>query len=188
MATKQLNINGTTGVAAIVAYSGAATTLADPFNNRDSVYFHSNYQYLQFRAEYTPADLTFSAVNRAYYTWADSGGKSGGCFITTACTEVLGMDDYCHELVTLRRFRNKHMFTRFDLALRVMWYYENAPKICNILKARDDANEVFTTMYNDYILPSVEAVDAGDMDKAAEIYEQGVRFAAEKAGVNLGKC
>jgi hypothetical protein len=179
-------IDGSNGTVCIVNYANASNARTDPYGNLDDVYLHSSLEYLQFRETITSNSVSFSAVSRAYYTWADSGGKGGGCFITTACTEFMGLDDYCHELVTLRRFRDKHMFTSFDRVKQVMWYYENAPKIVTKLKARDDAEDVFTTMYHDYILPSVEAVDAGEMDKAAAIYETGVRYAAEKAGVSLG--
>lgn len=185
MPSKQMFIDGKTGVACIVGYNNATNARLDPANNIDDVYLHSGLAYLQFRAAYGPGNVSFGGVARAYYTW-DDGGKGGGCFITTACTEFMGLDDYCHELRALRKFRNDHMFTRFELALRVMWYYENAPRICGILRAKPDAKEIFERMYREYIVPSVQAYEAGDMDKAAEIYEQGVLYAAKKAEVQVG--
>lgn len=185
MPDKQLYIDGANGVACIVGYGNATNARTDPLNNLDDVYLHSDLQYLQFQETIT-GTVYFSDVPRSYYTWSD-GGKGGLCFLTTACVEYMGLDDYCDELLTLRRFRDKHMMTNVDGAMKVMWYYDNAPTIVRNLKARNDAKEVFCEMFRDYIKPSVDAIDAGDMKLAEEIYERGVRFSAEKAGVPIGK-
>ena len=34
------------------------------------------------------------------------GNDSGGCFLTSACTEARGLPDDCHELTVLRSFRD----------------------------------------------------------------------------------
>ena len=37
------------------------------------------------------------------------GNDSGGCFLTSACTEARGLPDDCHELTVLRSFRDGYL-------------------------------------------------------------------------------
>ena len=37
------------------------------------------------------------------------GNDSGGCFLTSACTEARGLPDDCHELTVLRAFRDGYL-------------------------------------------------------------------------------
>src|SRR3990170_3339642 len=52
-----------------------------------------------------------------------------GCFITTACCKVLGLDDDCFELRTLRRYRDEVLAKRPGGAADIAAYYELAPLI-----------------------------------------------------------
>jgi hypothetical protein len=80
------------------------------------------------------------------------------CFITTACCEVLGLDDNCFELRSLRRYRD-HVLTRTpggpDAIAR---YYRLAPAL--LARLRADSNGFDHTMqvvYARYVMPSALA-------------------------------
>ncbi len=49
----------------------------------------------------------------------------GGCFITTACCEVLGLDDDCFELRTLRRYRDQVLAARPGGDADIARYYSS---------------------------------------------------------------
>ena len=53
----------------------------------------------------------------------------GGCFITTACCETLGLDDDCFELAVLRRYRDQVLAKRPGGKADIARYYELAPLI-----------------------------------------------------------
>jgi hypothetical protein len=146
----------------------------------DDVYFHTDFEYLQFK-ESISANVTLPYVPVSYYTWSDGGGCGGGCYITTATVEVMGLDDDCYELQRLRYFRDKHMMSTIDGCRKVDEYYTNAPAIVDRLKSAPDKVEFFTDIFNNFIVPAVEAIDNENYELAQEIYEQGVMACSAKA-------
>jgi hypothetical protein len=72
--------------------------------------------------------------------------KKSGCYITTAVCKINGLPDDCHELKTLRSFRdNVLMQTREGRAL-VAHYYEIAPGIAARLHDSDQVASVWQTV------------------------------------------
>lgn len=67
MPTKQMYLDGTTGVACIVNYDNAEDARLDPLANIDDVFFHSEIPYVRIKEEFT-ASTTFSAVSLSYGT------------------------------------------------------------------------------------------------------------------------
>ena len=58
---------------------------------------------------------------------------SGGCFLTTACTEAKGLPDNCRELETLRHFRDNYMMNVPEGKADIAHYYKTAPSIVNAI-------------------------------------------------------
>ena len=54
---------------------------------------------------------------------------SGGCFLTTACTEAKGLPDNCRELETLRHFRDNYMMNVPEGKADIAHYYKTAPSV-----------------------------------------------------------
>ena len=186
MANRQLYVNGNDGVVSIVNYNNATNARTDPNANLDDVYFHTSLQYLQLKETLGPVNITLPQVNQSYFTWSDGGGGcGGGCYITTACVEVMGLEDDCHELRALRKFRDKHMLATIENCMKVADYYIHAPAIVSILDAREDKELFYKDVYKRFILKAVEAIDNYDYDIAMEIYEQGVKHCADAAGVKI---
>lgn len=184
MPDKQLYIDGTAGTVSIVNYSNAVDARVSPLSNLDDVYFHSSLPYLQLKGEVGPTNVTLSYKAREYYYWDDGG--CGGCFITQACVDTMGLADDDRVLATLRMFRDKYMLSDIERCMKVADYYLMAPKIVEAISKREDKRQVYERMYHDYVLPAVAAIDNLDYELAMKIYTDGVRFSAEAAGVEIG--
>jgi hypothetical protein len=182
MATKTLMMDGQSGVVAIVSYgygSQGSWALLYPEYYRDQVFFHSAYRYLQpDPVGASSTQVTFPQRDITYYTW--SSGGCGGCFITTAVVEFMGGADDGDELTTLRKFRDEYMNAKNVDKLK--WYYKNAPRIVEKLKALPNAEFIFKNMYASFIKPSVDLVKQDRLQEAEYMYALGVAYATEMAG------
>lgn len=114
------------------------------------------------RAAQQETNASIAASNNA-------ASQGGGCYITTAVCESLGLGDDCDILQTLRKFRDEHMGGKS--ALRE--YYETAPGIVTRINARKDARECYRQLLRRYILPSCAMIRAGFYDAAFRIYKTG---------------
>jgi len=57
---------------------------------------------------------------------------SGGCYLTTACCQHMGLPDNCEELEVLRKFRDEYV-----PAILVVEYYKTAPSIVPMLTDKE---------------------------------------------------
>lgn len=83
-----------------------------------------------------------------------------GCFITTACCEVLGLGENCFELRALRRYRDQILAKRPGGAGEIAAYYVLAPEILARIPRRCRAARL-RSIYARYILPSALAAKFG---------------------------
>ena len=97
----------------------------------------------------------------------------GGCFITAATCEVLGLDNDCFELVALRRYRDQVLAGRPGGAADIARYYELAPLILARMpecmrRAR------LCLLYARFILPASLAAQLGFDTLAYRLYRNMV--------------
>jgi hypothetical protein len=104
--------------------------------------------------------------------------KSGNCFLTTACTQARGLPDDCHELTTLRRFRDEHLLAQPDGGTLVTAYYTHAPSIVHAIRRRRDEEELLARIYG-VIEGCVGAIEAGDQASALRMYCELMRLLME---------
>ena len=76
------------------------------------------------------------------------GNDSGGCFLTSACTEARGLPDDCHELTVLRAFRDGYLRSQPEGEAEIAEYYAVAPKIVDAIRSKADAMEAFDAIYS----------------------------------------
>lgn len=92
-----------------------------------------------------------------------------GCFLTTACCEVLGLPDDCFELRTLRRYRDETLAAIPGGNAAVAAYYRVAPSILDRLPRQERVTRLLS-VYARFILPSAVAARLGLNRLAYRLY------------------
>jgi len=133
---------------------------------------------------FTPSPAQTASMNTDYndygtdYGGSSNGDSGGGCFITTAACEVMGLPDGCDELQTLRQFRDDYMMKTHEGRALVDQYYAEAPSIIDAI----DDNETYERFFNVYIKPAVKLIKRGEYVTAERIYTQLFNHAKFCAG------
>lgn len=102
--------------------------------------------------------------------WGDSGGSGGGCYITTACVTFKGLDDNCHELKILRRYRDQLIQEDDNFRAKVLEYYRKAPLIVQHIELDTEKDKVLESLYQNMILPCVSLLENGQAEEAKALY------------------
>jgi hypothetical protein len=92
-----------------------------------------------------------------------------GCFITTACCDVLGLPDDCFELRALRRYRDEILAKTPDGRASIALYYVLAPVLLTALD-EDNRAKILRKLYARFILPSALAAHLGFNRLAFRLY------------------
>src|SRR5262245_14909519 len=92
-----------------------------------------------------------------------------GCFLTTACCEVLRLSDDCFELRTLRRYRDRVLIDMPGGRAAIAAYYLVAPSILERLPKHERAATLLS-VYMRFILPSAVAARLGLNRLAYSLY------------------
>jgi hypothetical protein len=103
------------------------------------------------------------------YFSGSSSSSSGGCYLTTACVEARGLADDCHELATLRRFRDEYVRSRPEGEALVAEYYDQAPPLVATISARADGKQIFEGIYAE-IAQAVQHIERNELEAALELY------------------
>lgn len=96
--------------------------------------------------------------------------SSSGCFLTSACTAARGLPDNCHELETLRSFRDNWLKQQPDGIELVAQYYEIAPKIVAVIDTKPERLKNYDRIYRKMVAPCVELIGQGKYQEAQELY------------------
>lgn len=102
-----------------------------------------------------------------------------GCFITTACTQAMSLDDNCRELSRLRGFRDGYLTSLPSGARLTQLYYRHAPRILHLIRQREDEEELMKMMYG-VVKACADAVEQGDNFFAFRAYCEMMFLLAEK--------
>lgn len=105
--------------------------------------------------------------------WTDaSGGNGSACYITTCCMTYKGLPDNCVELEVLRKYRDKLIQEDPEFRAKVIEYYRNAPLIIQQIENHTKKEDVYNELYNEMIKPCIDLLNAGQIDKAKNLYLQ----------------
>ena len=102
--------------------------------------------------------------------YKSSQSSSGGCYLTSACVEAIGLSDDCYELVTLRSFRGGYMRSTPNGMADICEYYLTAPLIVNKIKESANAKTVFEKIYHELVMPCVELIEHSKNEDAYKLY------------------
>jgi len=92
-----------------------------------------------------------------------------GCFITTACCEIVGLDDDCFELRSLRRYRDEVLAKQPGGAAAIARYYAQAPHILAQISAHTRKLRLLS-VYARFVLPAAIAARLGLNANAYRLY------------------
>lgn len=158
-------------------YNGTGTEkdIAEAVGWWDSAAKEGDAQAARFVASvYYDGELGRTDLEKAfeYYKIAADGGESnGGCFLTSACTEAMGLADDCYELTVLRRFRDTYLQGRSGGGALIRKYYEVAPEIVRKIKQKSGCGAIWQEIYREMVQPCVLLIEKGRYEEALEHYK-----------------
>jgi hypothetical protein len=94
------------------------------------------------------------------------------CFLTSACCAVIGLDDRCWELETLRRFRDGWLSSFAAGRADIARYYREAPAVAQRLVSSATGRRQLLALYWRYIVPSALLAKAGANRLAYRLYRR----------------
>jgi len=96
--------------------------------------------------------------------------ENSDCYLTSACTEAMGLTDDCRELSLLRSFRDNWLAHQPGGKAEITRYYEVAPGIVSAIRAQGNAKVVFQELYNGLVMPCYRAISKGNFEEAHILY------------------
>jgi len=95
--------------------------------------------------------------------------NNGGCFLSTACINNIGLPDNCYELEILRNFRDTYV-PSLDKGIELITdYYQNSPKILVEISKSKNENDILNQMYTS-IHKIIQYILLGENQKAFNSY------------------
>lgn len=113
---------------------------------------------------------------------SDSGSSSGGCFLSTACSNGIGLPDNCPELQSLRIFRDTYLNNTQDGKNLIKEYYQIAPGILKAIENRGDSHQILVELFDNLVKPTVELIEKGNYETAVAHYKNCVLQLKNKLG------
>jgi len=95
-----------------------------------------------------------------------------GSFVTTAICDILGKDDKCFELETLRKFRDNELLSNRELKKLVFEYYEISPELVNKIINHEDKYHFAQNLLNEHINIIIQTINQGDKFLAIKLYQE----------------
>ena len=101
--------------------------------------------------------------------------NKSGCFITTAVCDSLHKGDDCYELTAFRRFRDDWLARQADGPALIEEYYDVAPKIVETINTKDNRNEIYQEILNDYLKPCLTLIERQELEACKSLYMEMVK-------------
>ena len=106
-----------------------------------------------------------------------------GCFLTTACCEYKGLQDDCHELTIMRKFRDEYLKSKQYGKEMIDAYYERAPKIVERINQSDRKNEMLDYIYKEIC----RLVELYEQNKCSDIAARYLQMMYKVDLVSMGE-
>ncbi len=97
------------------------------------------------------------------------------CYVTTAVCDSLGKDENCYELKLLKKYRDEYLCNQPDGEELINEYYNIAPTIVNRINKKDNAVEIFQSIFQTYINPCIQDIEANDNEACKQTYIKMIR-------------
>ena len=113
-----------------------------------------------------------------------SSQSGGGCYLTTAMCTILKLPDDNHYLQTLRRFRDNVLKKDINYLSLLVAYDVIGPMIAYSLNQDKDRLEIATSLFNNFIVRAVDAIENNKNQEAINIYVSMTTSLAERYNIN----
>ena len=135
--------------------------------------FRSNDYYCEKKKDYVNSDVYYKYCRNWDYSDCPiyKGDTSGGCYLTSACMYTKGLPDNCHELQTLRTYRDSWLKNSEDGRRLITHYYKVAPRIVSAINERRDSKAIYEMIYEKMVKPCVDYIEQGKYKETAELYK-----------------
>ncbi|MGF7001782.1 hypothetical protein M2145_000398 [Lachnospiraceae bacterium PF1-21] len=115
--------------------------------------------------------VTGLTLQTSTYEDISGGFKKKLCYITTAVCAEQGKPDNCQELEILRNYRDTYLMHSLDGRALVEEYYEIAPVLVMMLDMQKNRQELYGEIYEESLLPCLEAIASGDYEGCKDKYK-----------------
>jgi len=129
--------------------------------------------------ELTKTDIDEKAERDALDGKYDPPEEKSGCFISTACASAVDLPDDCHELITLRTFRDSYLLSSEEGRQAIARYYTIAPPIVTQINRSSCRATIYRSIYTMLVRPAVELIEMGLPAQAFKLYQNSVLELAE---------
>lgn len=109
--------------------------------------------------------------------------NSSSCYLTTTMCEILGKEDNCYVLDTLRSFRDNIMKNDDTCTSLLLEYDAIGPQICEKLMQDEQKEVIAKSMLYLRIYPAIKAIKEEKYDDAIEIYKDMTDILKEKYNI-----
>lgn len=114
----------------------------------------------------------------------DNGYKRAGCYITTMACKILGLEDDCEVLTSLRHLREDYLKT-FEDGINILQEYDQiGPVISNLIQR--ESIEYVQTLYERFLVPCKGYVEASLYPEATLIYQSMFEELKGRYGLSSG--
>ena len=115
-----------------------------------------------------------SNIQAADFHTLNGGFRRKLCYITTAVCEGLKKEDDCRELVLLKQYRDEYLARTEEGKAVIAQYYDTAPTIVRRISKREDKREIYRHLYEQYISPCVQCIEAEKNEECKVLYQEMV--------------
>jgi len=116
----------------------------------------------------------FSCYNFSELRVNNRGFKQSGCFITTLVCEVLGYDDNCEILTTLRHFRDNYLKLNSKFLPILLEYDQIGPQISEKIKNEANNEKFCLGLLKYFLIPTVQKIKEEKFEEAVSYYQNMV--------------
>lgn len=97
--------------------------------------------------------------------------SNSSCYLTTCMCNILGFDDNCKTLDSLRSFRENYMRKNEDCLPLLEDYDVVGPIICDKIMKDENKTRTAHVMLIEYITPAINSINNSDYDLAISYYK-----------------
>ena len=114
-------------------------------------------------------------ISRGSFEEIVSKFKRSLCYITTAVCDNVQAKDNCYELNLLRNYRDHYLLSETNGEKLIEEYYDIAPTIVKRIGEDEEAQIVYTHLWNTYLKPCVAYIEKNDNQACKTLYTKMVR-------------